>query len=750
MIKIMIVEDERVVAEDIKQTLRKKDFEIVAMSQTGEEAIEKAKAHNPDLVLMDIMLAGEMNGIEATKIIQGELNIPVIYVTAYAEEDTLSKAKQTNPYGFLVKPIKEQELYATIEMALKRYQQEEKTKKSESHFRDLYEKSPIPILLLDKKGKVIDINYAWSELTHYGRDEIMGKSVEDLIHSDSKEKWVKAKKLIQKEEEIDDLEFEILTKDKQQLSIRMDGMPHYDEQAKFTYYYCVFDDITDQVTAKNLMLETGEKYKALFEQSDNAIIIIKKDKIIECNAHSEIMFGTSKKQLIGNSVIALSPKKQPDGTPSKQKAFEYINKAMTTGKAKFMWTHKKMDGTPIETDVSLHILKIGNENFLQAIVHDITEIKRTERIQKVLFNIANAVNICKDIDELFFSLQKFLQEIIDTSNLFVALYDAESHTLSLPFIHDEKDTQQSFPAGKTLTGYVIDTGKSLLVNEDEIMKMVEEGLIELHGPLSKVWLGVPLKVKEDIIGVVAVQSYKDKHLYQEKDKEILEFISTQIAVAIQRKQAETELKEERAYLEELFESSPVAIVVADADSQISRINKEFTNIFGYESEEVVGENIDELLATEQLRKEAEEITEKVAEGEKIAFETKRITKDGKKIDVAILGTPIKFEGEQVGVYGMYQDITDRKKIEAEREKLIKDLQNALQEVKTLSGLIPICASCKKIRDDKGFWTNVEEYITQHAEVDFSHAICPQCMKEKYPRVYEKMQKKKQENNEDNE
>ncbi len=750
MIKIMIVEDERVVAEDIKQTLRKKDFEIVAMSQTGEEAIEKAKAHNPDLVLMDIMLAGEMNGIEATKIIQGELNIPVIYVTAYAEEDTLSKAKQTNPYGFLVKPIEDKELYATIEMALKRYQQEEKTKKSESHFRDLFEKSPIPILLLDKKGKVTDINHAWSELMNYNRDEVLGKSIEYFIHLDSKENWAKAKQLIQKEEEIDDLEFEILTKDKQQINISMDGMPHYDEQAKFSYYYCVFDDITDQVNAKNLMRETGEKYKALFEQSDNAIFLLKKDKIIECNTHSGLMFGTSKEELIGKTVISLSPAIQPDGTPSKQKSFEYINKAMTTGKAKFLWTHQKMDGTPIETDVSLHILKIGTENFLQAIVHDITEIKRTEQTQKVLFNIANAVNICKDIDELLFSLQKYLQEIIDTTNLFVALYDAETHSLSLPFIHDEKDTQHSFPAGKTLTGYVIDTGKSLLVNEDEIMKMVEEDLIEIHGPLSKVWLGVPLKIKEEIIGVVAVQSYKSKNLYQEKDKEILEFISTQIAVAIQRKQAETELREERAYLEELFESSPVAIVVADSDSHINRINKEFTNIFGYESDEVIGKNIDVMLTTEQLREEAGDLTGKVAEGEKIAFETKRKTKDGRFIDVAIFGTPIKFEGEQVGVYGMYQDITDRKKIEAEREKLIKDLQNALQEVKTLSGLIPICASCKNIRDDKGFWTNVEEYITKHAEVDFSHAICPECMKEKYPRVYEKMQKKKQENNEDNE
>jgi hypothetical protein len=83
------------------------------------------------------------------------------------------------------------------------------------------------------------------------------------------------------------------------------------------------------------------------------------------------------------------------------------------------------------------------------------------------------------------------------------------------------------------------------------------------------------------------------------------------------------------------------------------------------------------------------------------------------------------------------DVTDRKQAEEEREKLIQELQDALAKVKTLSGLLPICSSCKKIRDDKGYWNQIEAYIRDHSEANFSHSICPECAKELYPQLYER-------------
>jgi hypothetical protein len=86
------------------------------------------------------------------------------------------------------------------------------------------------------------------------------------------------------------------------------------------------------------------------------------------------------------------------------------------------------------------------------------------------------------------------------------------------------------------------------------------------------------------------------------------------------------------------------------------------------------------------------------------------------------------------------DISERKQAAQEREKLILDLQNALQEVKTLSGLLPICASCKKIRDDKGYWNNLELYISEHSDAEFTHGICPECAQRLYPDYYKKQKK----------
>jgi len=131
----MIVEDEMVVAGDIKRTLQDKEYEVSSVVSSGEEAIKKAEADNPDLVLMDIVLKGEMDGIETAKQIRSRFNIPVLYLTAYADEKTLTRAKITEPFGYIVKPFHEKELHSNIEMALYKHKAERKLKESYAHLK---------------------------------------------------------------------------------------------------------------------------------------------------------------------------------------------------------------------------------------------------------------------------------------------------------------------------------------------------------------------------------------------------------------------------------------------------------------------------------------------------------------------------------------------------------------------------------------------------------------------------------------
>ncbi|MEO8435450.1 MAG: PAS domain S-box protein [Pyrinomonadaceae bacterium] len=133
------------------------------------------------------------------------------------------------------------------------------------------------------------------------------------------------------------------------------------------------------------------------------------------------------------------------------------------------------------------------------------------------------------------------------------------------------------------------------------------------------------------------------------------------------------------------------------------------------------------------------VDECAREGTPYDFEFPKLTAKGRLIWVRSIGEAVRdAEGKIIRLQGAFQDITKRKEVEAEREKLIKELQDALAEVKTLQGILPICMTCKRIRDDEGAWTQLELYIKEHTGADFSHGMCDSCGEKMYPEIYEKL------------
>ncbi len=126
--KIMVVEDEWVVADQLCRNLKDFGYTVCSTASTGDEAIRKVEADSPDLILMDIVLKGKMDGIEAADRINSQFNIPMIYLTAYTNQEYIERAKQTKPFGYLVKPFKQKELYANIEMALHKHRVDKEIK----------------------------------------------------------------------------------------------------------------------------------------------------------------------------------------------------------------------------------------------------------------------------------------------------------------------------------------------------------------------------------------------------------------------------------------------------------------------------------------------------------------------------------------------------------------------------------------------------------------------------------------------
>ncbi|MHA1395948.1 MAG: response regulator, partial [Promethearchaeota archaeon] len=171
--KILIVEDDALVAEDIKLILQNSRHSVTSIATSGQEALIKAKKDSPDLVLMDIVLEGKMDGIETAHKIHTHFDIPVVYITAYSGKDTLEAAKLTKPYGYLIKPINEKELLIAIEIALNKYREkkniEETLSETERRYRQLIEKINESIILLDEKGIISFVNDNFLKMNGYSQ-----------------------------------------------------------------------------------------------------------------------------------------------------------------------------------------------------------------------------------------------------------------------------------------------------------------------------------------------------------------------------------------------------------------------------------------------------------------------------------------------------------------------------------------------------------------------------------------------------
>lgn len=253
----------------------------------------------------------------------------------------------------------------------------------------------------------------------------------------------------------------------------------------------------------------------------------------------EDLYGYKLDELIGKHMKTTTPVRE---IPRAIKALNIIFAGKPLNN--FEISQKTKAGRIIPMEINaVPVYKSGKIVGLQGVMRDITERKRAEQIQKVLYNISTAAITSDNLKKLIGLIQKELASIIDTTNFYVALYNNKTDTLSLPFHVDEKDEYTNVPAGKTLTKYVIETNKPLLANIDVKKRFVREGKIEYKGSLSKIWLGVPLKIEEKVIGVLAVQSYTDENAYTESDMEMLEFVSDQISISIDRKRAEQELKD---------------------------------------------------------------------------------------------------------------------------------------------------------------------------------------------------------------
>jgi PAS domain S-box-containing protein len=201
-----------------------------------------------------------------------------------------------------------------------------------------------------------------------------------------------------------------------------------------------------------------------------------------------------------------------------------------------------------------------------------------------------------------------------------------------------------------------------------------------------------------------------------------------------RKRAEEALRESEEQYRSVLDNIEYGYFEVDIAGNFTFFNDSLCRILGYSRDETMGMNNRQYMDKENTQKVYQAFNRVYATGEPYrSFDWEILRKDGTKRFVESSVSLLRdLKGERIGFRGIVRDITERKLAEEEREKLIHEIQDALAQIKKLSGLLPICASCKKIRDDKGYWNQIESYIRDHSEAEFSHGICPDCMKKLYP------------------
>lgn len=216
---------------------------------------------------------------------------------------------------------------------------------------------------------------------------------------------------------------------------------------------------------------------------------------------------------------------------------------------------------------------------------------------------------------------------------------------------------------------------------------------------------------------------------KDKDGKIIAVLEISRDITLQ-KLFQIELGKSEEKYRKLFEGSNDGIIIHDLDGKIVNANTKALEQFGYTADEFIGLNIQDL-HPESILKKSKKAFKKIMEKGSVKFDIEFIKKNS-RVFAAEVSSSMFVVADMTFVQGFVRDITKRKKTEKEKQKLIKKLNIALDEVNQLSGLLPICSYCKKIRDDDGYWSQLESYISKHSGVKFSHGICADCVKKHYP------------------
>ncbi len=420
-------------------------------------------------------------------------------------------------------------------------------------FEKVAEMLPEMIYEVDISGKILFANKRGLEFFGYSKEELEKGVYISEMFPDNYRQMISNLRSLNSREAASSNEYLAKKKDGTKVPIVTHSFATFLND-KIIAYRGVVTDISKQKEYENQIIREKAFLEHLYNSTPAAIAITNSSGILSMvNREFTNLFGFSPEEAINRSINNLIV---PDNL--KEEAEDIDRKASEDVSNVIQTIRKNKSGNQIHVSLKATSIIINNEVVAHlGIYRDITSERKGQLVQEILYNISTAALKQYDIKEIYPIIVSELSKIWDTNNFFIALYDKASETLSLPFFADEKDNFYEIPTKNTITGWVIKKDKSVLLKENDLRVLEDSGDIQLVGTPCKVWMGVPLKVDNSIIGVMCLQDYYDENKFSQDDLYILDFIANQIAIALQRRMMLDNLITARQKAEEAAQSKQI-------------------------------------------------------------------------------------------------------------------------------------------------------------------------------------------------
>ncbi len=412
--------------------------------------------------------------------------------------------------------------------------------------------------------------------------------------------------------------------------------------------------------------DSPEVHKAYLEQlvecAPEAISILDKDyHILRINREFSRMFGFTSQEVLGRRIDSLIV------PPDRHSETLWIGERLGQGhKVTLETKRQRKDGTLIDVSIVGTPVMVGAVQVaVYALYRDISQRKRAEALSSALYRIAEKTSSAEDLRQFFAAIHAILAELMYARNFYIALYDPVAQLLSFPYFVDEEDpTPEPKNLGRGLTEYVLRTGEPLLCTPEVFGDLVQRGEVELIGAPSVDWLGVPLKAGNNTLGVLVVQSYSDHIRFGEKEREILTFVSQQVASAIEHKHSEEALRRSEARYRSVVQSAVYGIYRSSLEGKFLDVNPALIAMLGYSS-------ADEVRALDPKRdvfldpEEQARLMGEFGRGRRLDnVEVRWKRKDGSAITVRLSGRAVTSPEEPDEVLEIIaEDVTERRVLE---------------------------------------------------------------------------------------